>query len=80
MDYNLKITFGGKTYLAEIDGNSEQIFSKEQIVESSSFTDCTDFESESSLSEGDSQWWTTNLHDLFKDAISVRIDYLDLNI
>ena len=28
MEYNLKITFGGKSYFAEMDGNSDQIFTK----------------------------------------------------
>ena len=30
MECNLKITFGGKSYFAEIDGNSELIFTKEK--------------------------------------------------
>ena len=42
MECNLKITFGGKSYFAEIDGNSELIFTKEKIVESSEFSDFTD--------------------------------------
>ena len=32
MEYNLKITFGGKSYFAEMDGNSDQIFTKENLL------------------------------------------------
>ena len=83
MESNLKITFGGKSYFAEIDGNSDQIFTKEKLVESSQFSDYTDdSESESALSlNGDNlKWWTTSLGDLFKEAVSVRIEYLKLEI
>ena len=83
MECNLKITLGGKSYFAEIDGNSELIFTKEKIVESSEFSDFTDdsdAEIGSSLTGDDLKWWTTNLGDLFKEAVSVRIEYLKLEI
>ena len=32
MECNLKITFGGKSYFAEIDGNSELIFTKKRLL------------------------------------------------
>lgn len=83
MDYNLKITFGGKSYLAEIDGNSQEIYSKEKLVNSSEFSDWTndsDLETAQSLSGDDLKWWTTNLGDLFEEALSVKIEYLKLDI
>lgn len=84
MECNLKITFGGKSYFAEIDGNSDQIFTKERLVESSEFSDFTDDShaeiASSGLSGDDLKWWTTNLGDLFKEAVSVRIEYLKLEI
>ena len=43
MEYNLKITFGGKSYFAEMDsGNTSEVFTKEKLVESSQFSDWTD--------------------------------------
>ena len=83
MESNLKITFGGKSYFAEMDGNSDQIFTKEKLVESSQFSDFTndsDSESALSLNGDDLKWWTTNLGDLFKEAVSLRIEYLALEI
>lgn len=84
MEYNLKITFGGKSYFAEMDsGNTSEVFTKEKLVESSQFSDWTDdphSELASSLTGDDLKWWTTNLGDLFKEAVSVRIEYLKLEI
>lgn len=80
MEDNLKITFGGKSYFAQIDGNSEQIFSKKKLVESSVFNDLTDTDFASEMDEKEWQYWTTNLYDLFKEAVSVRIEYLELEI
>jgi hypothetical protein len=83
MEYNLKITFGGKSYFAEMDGNSDQIFTKEKLVESSEFSDWTDDEESESYGASsfeDKQWWTTSLGDLFKEAVSLRIEYLQIEI
>lgn len=80
MEDNLKITFGGKSYYAQIDGNSDQIFSKEKLVKSSEFTDLTDSDFADEMDEKDWKYWTTNLGDLFKEAISIRIEYLELKI
>ena len=65
MEDNLKITFGGKSYYAQIDGNSDQIFSKEKLVESSEFTDLTDSDFAEELNENEWQYWTTYIYDLF---------------
>lgn len=76
MEYNLKITFGGKSHFAFIEKNgNNEVSSKEKLVKSSVFNDLTEYADE--LDEDDLETWTTNIYYLFKDTMSVRIEYIE---
>lgn len=78
MENNYRISFKGKSFLVTID-DFESIFSNEKISSVSSFGDYSEYYEENDINT-EKSWWTTNLTDLLKTELSVKIEYLRIDL
>ena len=77
MENNYKISFKGKSFLVFIDDDFDSIFSSEKISSVSSFGDYSEYYEEND-NDSEKSWWTTNLSNLIKKELSIKIEYLKI--